>query len=88
MKYAIIIGLICALLAMYLGSYVSWTFYFLAFGVFIVPAAVYGFTMFMRFMEDFRKIAESREKSRNCVKCGRSIPWDANLCPYCGHDFT
>lgn len=28
------------------------------------------------------------QKSRNCVKCGRQIPWDAKLCPYCGHDFS
>ena len=26
-------------------------------------------------------------KRRNCVSCGRSISWDANVCPYCGHDF-
>lgn len=25
--------------------------------------------------------------ARNCVSCGRSIAWDANVCPYCGHDF-
>lgn len=25
--------------------------------------------------------------SRNCVSCGRAIAWDANVCPYCGHDF-
>jgi predicted nucleic acid-binding Zn ribbon protein len=25
--------------------------------------------------------------ARNCVACGRSIAWDANVCPYCGHDF-
>ena len=24
---------------------------------------------------------------RNCVGCGRSIAWDANVCPYCGRDF-
>jgi hypothetical protein len=24
---------------------------------------------------------------RNCVKCGREIPFDANLCPYCGYDY-
>lgn len=22
-----------------------------------------------------------------CVSCGRSIQWDANVCPYCGHDY-
>ena len=24
---------------------------------------------------------------RMCMKCGRKIPFDANLCPYCGYDF-
>ena len=24
---------------------------------------------------------------RNCVSCGRSIAWDANVCPYCGRDY-
>ncbi len=27
------------------------------------------------------------QQDRNCVSCGRSISWDANVCPYCGHDF-
>jgi hypothetical protein len=25
--------------------------------------------------------------TRNCVKCGRTIAWDANVCQYCGYDF-
>jgi len=25
--------------------------------------------------------------TRNCVKCGKSIAFDANVCPYCGHDY-
>jgi hypothetical protein len=25
--------------------------------------------------------------TRNCVQCGRSIGLDANVCPYCGHDY-
>jgi len=25
--------------------------------------------------------------TRNCVSCGRSIEWNANVCPYCGHDY-
>lgn len=29
----------------------------------------------------------SSGSSRNCVACGRPIAWDANVCPYCGHDF-
>ncbi len=26
-------------------------------------------------------------KARNCVACGRAIPWDAGICMYCGHDY-
>ena len=26
-------------------------------------------------------------RSRHCISCGRTISWDANVCPYCGHDF-
>lgn len=31
--------------------------------------------------------ARSQEGSRRCVQCGRVIPFDAVLCPYCGHRF-
>jgi hypothetical protein len=24
---------------------------------------------------------------RPCVACGRDIPWEANVCTYCGHDY-
>lgn len=27
------------------------------------------------------------QSTRNCVSCGRAIAWDANVCPFCGHDF-
>ena len=27
------------------------------------------------------------EGSRRCVGCGRPIPWSANACQYCGHDY-
>jgi len=26
-------------------------------------------------------------QTRTCVQCGRQIPWDANVCQYCGHDY-
>ena len=33
-------------------------------------------------------MSETQPKQpRNCVSCGRSIAWDANVCPYCGHDY-
>ena len=31
--------------------------------------------------------ASAGQQQRNCSGCGRSIPWDANLCPYCGRDY-
>lgn len=31
--------------------------------------------------------ASGTPATRNCVSCGRSISWDANVCPYCGHDY-
>jgi predicted RNA-binding Zn-ribbon protein involved in translation (DUF1610 family) len=30
---------------------------------------------------------QSATGTRNCVSCGRAIAWDANVCPYCGHDY-
>lgn len=30
---------------------------------------------------------QSTTGTRNCVSCGRAIAWDANVCPYCGHDY-
>jgi len=30
---------------------------------------------------------QSTTSTRNCVSCGRTITWDANVCPYCGHDY-
>ena len=30
---------------------------------------------------------EARAQTRKCVACGRDIQWDANVCPYCGHDY-
>lgn len=32
-------------------------------------------------------MASSPSGTRNCVACGRAIAWDANVCPYCGHDY-
>lgn len=31
--------------------------------------------------------ASSGQATRNCVSCGRAIAWDANVCPFCGHDY-
>ena len=34
------------------------------------------------------KTSEDSEKSRYCIKCGRSIPWDINICPYCEQKYA
>jgi len=31
--------------------------------------------------------ATGGQQQRNCVGCGRTIAWDANVCPYCGRDY-
>lgn len=32
-------------------------------------------------------MATGQQQMRTCVSCGRQIPWDANVCQYCGHDY-
>jgi len=31
--------------------------------------------------------ASSSGLTRTCVSCGRAISFEANVCPYCGHDY-
>lgn len=31
--------------------------------------------------------ASGSQNTRNCVSCGKTIAWDANVCQYCGHDY-
>lgn len=33
------------------------------------------------------KKEEKEKRDRYCPKCGRTIPFDANICPYCGKKF-
>ena len=32
-------------------------------------------------------IISDRKSDRYCPNCGRAIPFDANICPYCGSNF-
>ena len=45
------------------------------------PAAIIYF--FMKYEEESQDI----QQGRRCPNCGRDIPFDANICPYCKHDF-
>jgi len=31
--------------------------------------------------------SEASRNKRYCTNCGREIPFDSNVCPYCGKDF-
>lgn len=31
--------------------------------------------------------APPKQLSKHCVKCNRDIPSDANICPYCKHEY-
>jgi predicted nucleic acid-binding Zn ribbon protein len=32
-------------------------------------------------------MASAQQHQRNCVSCGRTIDWDADICQYCGYDY-
>lgn len=38
-------------------------------------------------MEGISMQSSGGSGSRSCVSCGRPISFDANVCPYCGHDY-
>jgi len=46
------------------------------------PAAIIYF--FMKYEE----VLQNNQQNRVCPNCGRAIPFDANICPYCKHDFV
>lgn len=32
-------------------------------------------------------MVSNQQSQRQCISCGRSIDWNANICQYCGHDY-
>ena len=74
----VIIGLAFLLVA----PFGEWSWYIaipFLFGA-VIPWAWYIFGSW--FEEIFKD-----DKARMCIKCGRKIPFDAYICPYCGHEY-
>ena len=38
-------------------------------------------------LEKDKKKPSEKTKDRYCPNCGRNIPFNTNICPYCKHDF-
>jgi RNA polymerase subunit RPABC4/transcription elongation factor Spt4 len=59
------------------------------FGIFFIILGIIFLitTKDVSFFEMQRDLLQGLVKDRRCVACGRTIPTDANLCPYCGHKF-
>ena len=60
------------------------------------PIALIGFILLIMgaFSSEHQTIIYQKEQSeikqkskRYCPSCGRAIPFDANICPYCGKKF-
>ncbi|MFX1236362.1 MAG: hypothetical protein ACFFAS_10950 [Promethearchaeota archaeon] len=59
------------------------------FGLGLLAPAIMYFPQLMEWQfSGVVKEIKKPENIRNCVSCGRRIPWDANLCPYCGHKYS
>ena len=74
---------------------VLFTFFTFGFGIVCTgPLMLIGFILMIIGLvlpEDEKKTVETiikePETKRYCPNCGRGIPFDANICPYCGKKF-
>jgi hypothetical protein len=74
---------------------VLFTFFTFGFGIVCTgPLMLIGFILLIIGLvipEEEKKTVETiikePEKKRYCPNCGRDIPFDANICPYCGKKF-
>ena len=56
--------------------------------LFVVGSILFISTaMFIHFMSEEFISLETRKSDRRCPDCGRVIPFDANVCPFCGKKF-
>jgi len=55
----------------------------------LVPAALASMARKEKKIEKaVQKVVKRPYPRKKCPKCDKEVPEDANLCPYCGHDFT
>ena len=66
-----------------MGNFFGALFFLVAWMVIIIPHLPEVINWFLGGLSD-----SDAGNKRMCVKCGRQIPFDANICPYCGHDFS
>ena len=74
---------------------VLFTFFTFGFGIVCTgPLMLIGFILMIIGLvipEDEKKTvvtsSKEPEEKRFCPNCGRGIPFDANICPYCGKKF-
>ena len=64
-----------------MGNFFGALFFLAAWMVLIIPHIPEVFNWILGGNSD-------AENKRMCVKCGRQIPFDANICPYCSYDFS
>ena len=80
-----IIGALVTFFTLGIGIICTWPLILVGLIIFVVGLIISpgGITIIQQ-ETDTKK---AKEKSRFCPKCGRSIPFDANICPYCKKDF-
>ena len=53
----------------------------------ILVGGFYARTSYQRVPTKIEFVDNEKKLDRYCPDCGRAIPFDANLCPYCGKKF-
>ncbi len=71
-----------------LGFLIAWWIPVVVFGVPGLIFLVIGYKLIGRREEIRKEVMYMRQpSSKTCPKCGKAVPSDARLCPYCGHKF-
>jgi len=53
----------------------------------ILVGGFYARTSYQRVATKIEIVDHKQKSDRYCPDCGRAIPFDANICPYCGKKF-